>query len=56
MATSRQLAAIAGALALYLEAEVLVELKEVESPWGLAGRHEAVGFAGAISGRDQLPG
>ncbi|HEY9898391.1 MAG TPA: hypothetical protein V6D00_04350 [Pantanalinema sp.] len=55
MATEQQMAAIAAALSVYLEAEVKVELAKPVNPWGLAARLEQVGAVTGINARDQFP-
>lgn len=55
MATEAQVAAIAAALSVYLEAEVQVKLAEPIHPWGWAARNELIGATPRVSAIDQLP-
>lgn len=55
MATPAQIAAIAAALSVYLEAEVEVKVAEPLHPWGWAARNELVGTTPGVSAQDQLP-
>jgi len=55
MATEKQMAAIAAALSVYLEAEVQVKIAQPVNPWGWAARNEMVGVSTGVSGVDELP-
>lgn len=55
MATEQQIAAIAAALSVYLEAEVQVKVAEPLHPWGWAARNELIGTTTGVSAPDQLP-
>ncbi len=55
MATEKQVAAIAAALSVYLEAEVQVKVAEPLHPWGWAARNELVGTTVGVSAPDLLP-